>query len=329
MSNPAPQFTAHFTDLTKIEFIEPPPTGGSNFFKTRSYVNIARDESGDWYEVPVYVPVDSEMTHITFYADRVEDPGEYSVSFRVSCEVTYNFDHVARLAETIAPFAPTILSYTTRDAGVNTSVYLAAGTLIGYTGGTPQAHNWDFVFSNTAEFGKFINQERYENADIYGPLRRVLHADCPYDYYTGAMRREYDVLLSGIAPGETCLVTRDQPGTILGQWFKEPYVPGDPVEFDPGFGVVVRLGYTSGILIIPQIRIDVEDQPSVWIDELQPTYVDPSIAIEHCYEHEKWVDEAPPYHVYLKLLSDMEMAVAFGEGGCPQQLPAGYQVYYR
>ena len=280
------------------------------------------------FEVPVYVPVDSELTHITYARDKPEDPGDYILSFRVSCEVTYAFDHVARLAEDIAPLAPTTPANTTRS-GVDTSVQLRAGSLVGYAGGTTGANNWDVVFSNTAKSGQFINQQRYENSDIHGRLRDVLYADCLYDYYSAAMRQEYDALMSGVGPGGSCLVTRDTPGIILGQWFKEPYAPGDPVNFDPGFGVVVRLGYTSGFLIIPQIRIDVEEYPSVWIDELQPTYLDPNVAIEHCYEHEKWVAGAPPTHVYLKLLSDMELAVAFGDGFCPPQMPDMYQVYYR
>ena len=35
------------------------------------------------------------------------------------------------------------------------------------------------------------------------------------------------------------------------------------------------------------------------------------------------------WHAYLELLSDDELAVAFGDGPCPKSLPSDHQVYFR
>ena len=58
----------------------------------------------------------------------------------------------------------------------------------------------------------------------------------------------------------------------------------------------------------------------------QPTYTDPKkVTTEHCYEH----NSNPVGFVYLKLLSDTRLAVAFGDGTCPPQQPGVYRTFYR
>ena len=221
ISNPAPKFTAHITDLTKIESIIPPVVLSGNVIKNRSYLSIGRDPNGQTYEVPVYAPVDSTLTGITFYIGRMRDEQgttvdveQYNLSFQVSCEVSYDFDHIWRLAETIAPLSAPNPSTTTRDAAVQTSLPLKAGDLIGYTTGTIVAHNWDFVFANSSKSIKAVNQERYENV---GDMGGLLHADCPYDYFADDLRSEYYTLFSVRLDGtDSCLVTHDMAGTISG-----------------------------------------------------------------------------------------------------------------
>ena len=66
-----------------------------------------------------------------------------------------------------------------------------------------------------------------------------------------------------------------------------------------------------------------------WLLVKKP-YADPrTITSEHCYEHPGRLDQPPGRFVYLKLLSDNEIAVIFGEGSCPESLPDGYRTYYR
>ena len=299
-----------------------------NRIKNRSYVWIGRDQSGRVYEVPVYAPADSTLTGITFYLASMRDEQgtpvdvkQYSLSFQVSCEVSYDFDHLCRLAENIAPLAAPTPSTTTRNAAVQTFLPLKAGDLIGYTTGTILAHSWDFVFANSSKSIDAVNLERYENS---GDMRGLLHADCPYDYFVDDLRAEYYALFSVLLDGDdSCLIVHDKAGTIAGAWFNEPFVLGVSQGTEPGWGVV------AGISAYDQVRIDSE-RTSMWINPTAPTYVDPkSITSEHCYEHLNAPTQPPIRYVYLKLLSDTELAIAFGEGGCPQQLPLDYRTYFR
>ncbi|MEE9247358.1 MAG: hypothetical protein V3U79_01500 [Dehalococcoidia bacterium] len=74
----------------------------------------------------------------------------------------------------------------------------------------------------------------------------------------------------------------------------------------------------------------VDDRTRVWINPGEPTYLDPrTVTSEHCYEHPGPPGQPPERFVYLKLLSDMRIAVMFGEGACPQSLSDDYQLYYR
>ena len=167
---------------------------------------IGRDQNNQPYEVPVYVPVDSKLTWITFYVESMQteegasvDINQYSLTFDVSCEATYGFDHVLRLAGNIAAIAPSLPAETTRNAGLRTSLSVKAGDLIGYTIGTAQAHKWDFVFNNSSKRNEFANQERYENT---GDLGGLVTSDCPYDYYSEDLRSEYYSLLNGGISGQ-------------------------------------------------------------------------------------------------------------------------------
>ena len=238
---------------------------------------------------------------------------QFSLSLQVSCEVSYGYDHVSNLSDEVRALAPTEPATTTRGAESKTNLTLKAGDLIGYTTGTISAHNWDVLVRNSTERNRFANQDRYESA---GDLGSLVIGDCPYDYFGEELRNECYSLLSGhggLREGDDCFVSPDHPRTIAGGWFKEPFE-----GFDPGWGLTV------GFSAYDQIRI-VAEHDSVWVDAGLPTYMDPQTLTEHCYRQ----DGDPDRFVYLKLLSDMERAAAFGQGSCPQQLPAEYQTYYR
>lgn len=330
-SDPSPLLTAPITDLSKIEVILPPFVISGDRFKSRSYVSIGRDANGEFYEVPVYAPIDSKLMSITYYVEPMQneqgewlDVEQYSLDFQVSCEVSYGFDHLWRLAEDVAALAPTEPARSTRgDFRLATPLSMQAGELIGYTTGTIQAHNWDFVFSNSSRRNSFANQERYEYT---GDLGNLLIGDCPYDYYDEEVRGAYYALLDGLdamSEGGGCLRHRDVPGTIAGGWFSEPFVKESVVGPEPGWALAV--GTSSD----EQVRVNAEGR-SLRVNAGQPTYVDPKLVTsEHCYEQRPNPTAPPSAFVYLKLLSDAELALAFGDGSCPQQLPAGHQTYHR
>lgn len=47
---------------------------------------------------------------------------------------------------------------------------------------------------------------------------------------------------------------------------------------------------------------------------------------EHCFQDYK---RQPVRYVYVEMLSNAEIAVAFGDGACPPSIPADIQVFYR
>lgn len=72
-SDPSPPLTAPITDLSKIETILPPFVISGDRFKSRSYVSIGRDATGEFYEVPVYAPTDSKLMSITYYVEPMQN----------------------------------------------------------------------------------------------------------------------------------------------------------------------------------------------------------------------------------------------------------------
>lgn len=57
-----------------------------------------------------------------------------------------------------------------------------------------------------------------------------------------------------------------------------------------------------------------------------PTFADPKRVIdEHCFQDYK----PPDRYAYVKVISDSEVAVVFGDGACPASLPDDYEIYHR
>ena len=283
--------------------------------KGHSYVWIAKDEDEAVDEVPVYAPADSRLLSVgSFPVPDATAPGgvrdDYELEFEVSCEVVYKYGHVSRLAPRLQAVAPSVPGYS--PAG---PLPVTAGEVVAYTRGTAQAYNWDFLLKSSSKQNQFTVQGRYERDQ-----RHLVVADCPYDYYPEEMRAEYYALLDGginpVVQGPSCLIEPEKPGTISGGWFTEPFNAADP------FGVsqwAMTIGPWGKV-----IRITGLDNYH-WSYPEFATYVDPKTTSEHCYEE----TYGPPSYVYLKLLSDTELGVVFADGLCPEQLPDGYQTYYR
>jgi len=61
-------------------------------------------------------------------------------------------------------------------------------------------------------------------------------------------------------------------------------------------------------------------------DSDNSTFVDPTImTTEHCYQHYS----NPTSWAYVRILSDLEIAAAHGEGTCPATMPTDSIIYYR
>ena len=57
-----------------------------------------------------------------------------------------------------------------------------------------------------------------------------------------------------------------------------------------------------------------------------PTFADPkTVTGVHCFQDYEQTDR----YAYVKVISDSEVAVAFGEGICPSSLPDDHQIFHR
>ncbi len=325
ISDPNPRLTHFYTDLDQIEFINPTIVTSGNWLKNRQYHKVVTDANNEAPKVPVYAPADATAVGITHYLGLMQpwvgepfELSQFDVRFEVSCEVSFWFDHLSRLAESFASLAPAEGVRDTRDAQVPIRVEVQAGDLIGYSSGTEPAHVWDFILVNTSKTNRFANQQRYEQT---GDLEHLLHGDCPYDYYDQSMRAEYVVRFGswqGRADGFYCDDEVDVVGTVAGGWFLTPFAPGAPYA-PADWGVVVKLA-ADGYLDVNGPSASVRTGPEA------PTFADPKLVTgERCFQH--YVE--PTHYAYLKVLSDTQLAAAFGDGSCPSVLPAEHQIYHR
>ena len=117
-------------------------------------------------------------------------PTQYILWFGVSCEVSIKIDHLDDPIEQIKnvlPQTPKIDDSRTDD--VSSTIKFKAGDLLGYTGGTVQAHNWDFGVYNTTKPNFLSGDDQYKGSDD--------RADCPYDYFTEDKKAVYYNLFAG------------------------------------------------------------------------------------------------------------------------------------
>jgi hypothetical protein len=153
----------------------------------------------------------------------------------------------------------------------------------------------------------FANQERYEKT---GELSSLLHAVCPYDYYSAEVRAAFMAKFgwwNGSAQGPTAC------GASV-----------DVIEPDDSFPPA-DWGFVSKIEADGSVYLA---GPSwgVRTDSDNSTFVDPTImTTEHCYQHYS----NPTSWAYVRILSDLEIAAAHGEGTCPATMPTDSIIYYR
>ncbi len=325
VSDPSPQFTHAYTDLDQIEFINPTIVTSGNWLKNRQYHKIVTDADNRAPLVPVYAPLDATAVGITHYIGTMQswegeilELSQFYIRFEVSCEVAFWFDHLSELVGPFAAVTPEDPVRDTRDAEVPIQIEVQGGDLVGYTSGTEPAHTWDFVLVNDSNTVQFANQARYEQS---ADLEHLLRAACPFDYYDEPLRSQFRSKFGswqGHVDDSDCDFEVDVVGSIAGGWFLTPFDPaGGFAPIDWGF--VVKTGADGAVdLNGPQssIRTLLES----------PTFADPqTVTGEHCYED---------YHreiryVYVRVLSDSEVAAAFGDGVCPASLPANHQVFHR
>jgi hypothetical protein len=325
-------FTHHATDIGSISGVYPNIVTSGNWLKPNNYVWSDQD-------APVYAPTNATNVGILRWNMRwLSESGspvtrpQFSVGLQISCTIRVNFGHLEELVEPFASLAPTEAPANDLEDVLQTRlenfVYLPmevkAGTLLGYGRHLNQvgvADGFDFVMYNGEKSNHFANQERYE---ALGDLENLLHADCPFDYYSPSMRAEW-VAKFGYDEFSVdeydCDMAPDVVGAIAGGWFQSPYDPatyGGDLFVPVDWGLAIRIK-SDGLLHIGHPGGTLE------IDSTDPSFRDPKTVFDaSCF-----FDSSSNQFGYLKPIGDMEMTAAFGSGPCPSEMPSDSQTFYR
>lgn len=183
-SNPSPTFTQDITDMSKVRYIVPPPTMGSGpSLKPHSYIGT------DGQNVPVYVPAAVTLKSGSHYIG-----GPYTIEFQVSCEITMRFGHITNPVDAIKNLLPKEPQPGSQTQELS-PISFAAGQLIGYTTGTPQAGNWDFGVYNSTVSNRYANDPDWNNSSVYTT------AVCPFDYFAPSLKSIYQAKYDSYALG--------------------------------------------------------------------------------------------------------------------------------
>lgn len=310
VSNINPQFTHAFTDLSKIDALNPiGGIGGGS--PGRSYIGIK-----EGMEAPVYAPVDATLRKI-IYANRGAGYGEYGLIFVVSCELEYMFDHLDKLSDTLLKYAPKTAAATSQiQDNTELDILVKAGELLGYTDGTDLAHTFDFLVTNYAKRAAYINPKRWE-------WEQAIYSQCPYDYFAAELRAAYYAKLGkpsyrGFIKADSCgNPSHDVAGTASGGWFKDTSTDkrGEYLAIAKDYNYA-QVAYrkdgqafeSSQAVQMGKPYLNIEDDTP----EKYPEDIKPGQSI--CYgNNNEWA--------FIKLLSETELSFAAGNGSCPSVFP--------
>lgn len=301
VSNTNPIFTHYFTDLSKIEMLGPlgGVIGGS---PGRSYVTIKEGK------VPVYAPVDAILETIV-YARRggAGTAGEYGLYFQVSCEVTFLLDHIDEVTEEIKVLSPSEPEQTSAtQMGTKPNKKIVAGTLLGFSDGTPLARTFDFLVKNSSKKAFHIKPSRWT-------WDQTTDAVCPYDFYKEEQKKTYYALLrERSADGGWVLVSecgspsKDVAGTISGGWFQ-----GESTNSQGKWLAVGQMFNWSEVALREDgnIKLSLKDYSS------KPKPNEVKVGQSVCYQGyaNNWA--------WFKLVSETQLKTALGAGSCPDSFP--------
>ncbi len=292
----SPTFTKTFTDLTKIDSIQPIGQITAASFG-RSYITISEGK-----EVPVYVPADATLTSAVYaYRGPDVDYGEYGFWFDAGCGVTFLLDHLDKAAEKFKKLAPSEPSKTTQ-ADNKISVKVKAGELLGYTNGTEQARTFDFLVQDENNEIFHINPERWT-------WDQSLKSVCPYDFYTKDLKDEFYSKIGVMNMGqfqkaESCgSPSHDIKDTLSGGWF------GKDATDQKGQFLIVGKMFGRVDLVI---KIDGQQELRITDYKSRKFPEDIKKTGSICYSdnnENKWA--------YLNMILENELQVATGTGVCP------------
>lgn len=304
-SNPEPVFTHPFIDLTKIDALGPlgAISGGST---GRSYMDVKGSEK-DGVMAPIFSPMDATLETIIWAPRGPDTPPEYGLYFRVSCEVTYLFDHLDELSDEIKKYAPKEpAKNTATEAGTKPNVVIKAGTPLAKSNGTVGGGTFDFLLMNDAKEAYRINPVRWT-------WYQTNYASCPYDYFTPELKSQYYAKIgilnyTGFVKAKDCgSSSEDVAGTISGGWFK-----GSSTNSTGDYLGIGERPDSIDIVIRKDNRItsSVRD----WNSKIAPKTI--IVGKNHCY-----FDSTQSKWAFVNLIEEKKLSIAFGTGSCPSVFP--------
>lgn len=176
-SNPKVQFTHDFTEVDKIKSVEPTIITPSNS-RHRAWLNIS---SG---RVAVYAPVDSELINGVYKNAR--GALDYDLHFQVSCEIWYLINHLTEPVDKVKnAFPSTPQTDTKTNSPFKEPIKFKAGELLGYTTGTPLAHNFDLGVFDLNYFNDGLP------ADEGSKFGKESNFICPFDVLPEDLKTKY------------------------------------------------------------------------------------------------------------------------------------------
>ncbi len=176
-------FSKDITDLSRISQITPPGfTVQNGDLKTHSYLWI-----GDGKEVPIYAPADARLVAGAHYSE--SGMSQYHLLFEVACDTEFKFDHFLNPIDDIKKVFSSQTQTDTRTSPPTAALVFKAGDLLGYTSGTPQAHNWDFgLYYRAQTNSKYTGNQKAYGSDHY--------AICPYEFFPQDKKSAYVALFN-------------------------------------------------------------------------------------------------------------------------------------
>jgi hypothetical protein len=200
---------------------------------------------------------------------------------------------------------------------------------------------FDYGLFNGTHINEYLNPARWEKVDTF------LHALCPWEYQAEPVRSEVKgFLLPYQSNGVICHgVNREVVGTLAGMWhFADPTAPvlkghtlrfGGDLTFVEYFDSLVNVGGLNSKDVGGRMTQAPTEEFILRLRPGEATYALPQeVTTSHCYEGSNLALARNPNNfdymfLYVEIVDDMTINVAFDSGSCPASLPAEYITYIR
>ena len=165
---------------------------------------------------PVLMPADGTITQIgampaQYIGDRQGQqvaPEDHRIVISHSCRYFSIYIHIHKLDEKLKAVVGTLQPNESKQVSID----LKAGETVGYIGSS--TFDWTPV-DTTKKLSGFITPSRYEGESW------KIHTVSPFDLYQGQLKTDLEAKSLRSTPPLGGKIDYDQPGKLIGNWFKE------------------------------------------------------------------------------------------------------------